>query len=116
MHKSVWPSVREVKKIKLESITLDTFVKVSEINISLYDTLIIDTQGSELLVLKGAKKLLKNIKYIKSEVADFESYKGCCKLNDIDEFLTQKGFRLIYKSCFKRHEGGNYYDVLYEKF
>ena len=41
-----------------------------------YDALAIDTQGSELLVLKGAGEALRNFRYIKTEAADFEAYRG----------------------------------------
>ena len=37
------------------------------------------------------------------------------QLKDIDKFMKKNGFKAVIKSCFKRHETGNYYDVLYEK-
>ncbi len=115
LHKSMWPGVRPLQKISLESITLDTFFYKNKINIQKYDTLIMDTQGSELLVLHGSENILKNIKYIKTEAADYESYKDCYQLKDIDDFLTKKGFKMIEKICFKSHKVGNYYDVLFIK-
>ena len=115
LHKSIWPSIKQNKKISLESLTLNTFFEKNNIDPNNYDTIIMDTQGSELLVLKGAKNILKKIKFIKTEVSDFESYKGCCQLKDIDKFMKRNGFKAVIKSCFKRHEAGNYYDVLYEK-
>jgi len=74
-----------------------------------------DTQGFELLGLKGAEKILKNIKFVKTEAANFESYEGCCQLKDIDDFLLKRGFTLISKKNFMTCEIGNYYDVLYIK-
>ena len=115
LHKVMWPSVRHSKKISLESITLDTFFNENKINIEKYDTMVMDTQGSELLVLYGSERILKNIKYIKTEVADFESYSNCCQLKDIDDFLTKKGYKMIEKNCFESHKVGNYYDVLFIK-
>ena len=105
---------KQNKKI-LRKPNLNTFFEKNNIDLNNYETLIMDTQGSELLVLKGAKNILKKIKYIKTEVSDFESYKGCCQLKDIDKFMEKNGFQAVLKSCFKRHEAGNYYDVLYEK-
>ena len=47
-----------------------------------------DTQGvMELMVLHGAVKLLPGLRYIKTEVADLESYSGCCTLKEISNFL-----------------------------
>ncbi|WP_288247117.1 FkbM family methyltransferase [uncultured Prochlorococcus sp.] len=115
LHKSLWPSITQDKKISLKSITLDSFFDENNIDDFEYDTLIMDTQGSELLVLKGSQKILKNFKYVKTEVSDFESYRGGFQLKDIDNFMKQNDFKPFIKSCFKRHEAGNYYDILYKK-
>ena len=78
--------------------------------------LVMDTQGSELLVLKGAIPILQNFTYIKTEVPDFESYKGCCQLKDLQSFLTQHGFKEFSRHKFATHpNGGNYYDIIYKK-
>jgi hypothetical protein len=37
------------------------------------DAIILDTQGSELLILKGAQATLRQASYVKVEAADFES-------------------------------------------
>lgn len=82
-----------------------------------YDTLIMDTQGSELLVLQGAGAILQKLKYIKTEVADFEAYNGCCQLKDMNSFLTSQGFREFARNRFgTRAGGGSYYDLYYERF
>ena len=79
-----------------------------------YDALVLDTQGSELLVLKGAIDILPHIKYVKTEVADFESYASCCQLKDLDAFFREHNFRRIAERRFAYKEGiGSYYDVLY---
>ena len=115
LHEILWPEVKEINKITLKSITLDSFIYEKKIQINKYDTIVMDTQGSELLVLKGAEKILKNIKFIKTEAADFESYEGCCQLKDIDDFLLKRGFTLISKKNLMTGEVGNYYDVVYIK-
>jgi len=74
-----------------------------------------DTQGFELLGLKGAEKILKNIKFVKTEAANFESYEGSCQLKNIDDFLLKGGFTIISKKNFMTGEVGNYYDVVYIK-
>jgi methyltransferase, FkbM family len=116
LHKDVWPDVTYVAKIKLISSTFAKMVEREEIDINRYQALIIDTQGSELLVLKGAGELLRKFEYIKTEVADFESYVGCCTLSDLTSFLGTFGFREIRRTRFaKRAAGGNYYDVLFRR-
>ena len=114
-HKDIWPGVEFEKQIKLTSITLSKFIDQELVDLSKYDTLIMDTQGSELLVLKGAENLLTKFKFIRTEAADFEAYKNCCQLSDLDEYLTNYNFKQISKTAFaRRDQGGQYYDVTYQ--
>jgi FkbM family methyltransferase len=114
LHKDIWPQVIYDKKITLRSITLATLLRKEKINTRHYDALIIDTQGSELLVLKGAVPFLHIFKFIRVEAADFESYAGCCQLHEIKEFVTKHGFQEISRHKFAEYsKGGSYFDVLY---
>ncbi len=113
-HKDIWPSVEFEKKINLTSVTLKTVIEKENIELSTFDTLIMDTQGSELLVLKGAGDLLNNFQYIKTEAADFEAYENCCQLKDLDDYLATFQFEQIRKDKFAEHkDGGKYYDIVY---
>lgn len=115
-HKDIWPDVVYTETISLVSTTLSSLLREQVIDPSSFDALIIDTQGSELLVLKGAEPILKNFKFVKTEVADFESYAGCCQLADIEQFMTQHGFREFSRNAFARHtKGGAYYDITYKR-
>ena len=116
LHKDIWPHVAYERTIMLRSKTLASLIEGERIEPREYDALIMDTQGSELLVLKGAVPILQNFTYIKTEVPDFESYAGCCQLADIASFLTRYGYREY--SCHKfaeRAEGGSCYDVVYKR-
>lgn len=116
LHKDIWPNVSYERTITLTSTTLPSFFEREKISVRDYDALVMDTQGSELLVLKGADTILKHFKFIKTEVADFEAYTGCCQLKDIDQFLGERGFRKFSSHKFaERPGGGNYYDVVYER-
>lgn len=115
-HKDIWPTVTSTGSIFLKSTTLAGLFKKENINSDEYQAMVIDTQGSELLVLQGAVPMLKNIRYIKVEVADFESYEGCCQLDDIVSFMKQHNFKEISRSKFANHpDGGSYFDIIYEK-
>ncbi len=115
LHKDIWPDVSFEQTIKLYSKTLPSLLKANQIDPAGYDMLVIDTQGSELLVLKGAEPLLNQFKYIQTEVPDFEAYKGCCQLKDLQTFLGQHGFVEISRNKFATHPGGgNYYDVTFQ--
>lgn len=116
LHKDIWPEVIYERAIKLKSMTLATFIQKENIDLDKYDALIMDTQGSELLVLKGGQTLLGRFKYIKTEVPNFESYSGCCQLADLASFLMQRGFLEYSRSQFASHKGGGaYFDIVYKR-
>jgi FkbM family methyltransferase len=115
-HKDIWPDVNYTNTIFLRSTTLASLFERERIDSSNYQALIIDTQGSELLVLKGSIPLLHSFTYIKIEVPDFESYASCCQLADINSFMTQHGYKEFSRQKFaSRTEGGSYFDVTYKK-
>jgi FkbM family methyltransferase len=114
--KELWPEVTFTKTIALKSVTLSSLVARGEIEINRYDGLVMDTQGSELLVLKGAMDLLDRFKFIKTEASDFEVYKGCCQLADLDTFLKARGFKRVRTKRFAHQPGvGSCYDVTYQR-
>lgn len=116
LHKDIWPEVAYDRTISLRSKSLPTLLAEHHVETGKYDMLVMDTQGSELLVLKGAISMLEGFTYIKTEVPDFESYKGCCQLKDLEAFLDQHGFREHSRHQFaERPGGGSYYDIIYIK-
>ena len=116
LHQDIWPDVKFEETISLHSKTLPALLALNHIDPSVYNLLAIDTQGSELLVLKGALPILHNFTYIKTEVPDFEAYKGCCQLKDLQSFLGSYGYSEISRHQFASHPGGgSYYDIIYKK-
>lgn len=115
-HKDIWPDVHYVREIPLISSTLKTALDRAGVNIADYEVLVMDTQGSELLVLKGAEHLLPHFNYIKSEAADFEIYKDCATVAQIRDFLEPRGYDLIRQDEFaRRPEGGACYELLFAR-
>ncbi len=115
-HKDIWPGVHYTTTVLLKSMTLATLFARQRIDASQYQALVIDTQGSELLVLRGSLPVLNTFKYIKTEVPDFESYEGCCQLSDINEFMIEHGYKEFSRAKFAiRAGGGNYFDVAYKR-
>ena len=72
----IWPDIHYVDKVEVQSSTLPTALAGTDWTAC--NALVLDTQGTELLILKGAEPILKHFKYIKTEAADFELYKDCC--------------------------------------
>jgi FkbM family methyltransferase len=115
-HKQLWPEVKMVRQINLRSATLPQMFKREQIRAEDYDALVMDTQGSELLILKGARVLLPNFRFIKTEVADFESYKGGCVLTEMDAFMKENGFAKAMSKVFAKGKGvGAYHEIVYAR-
>jgi FkbM family methyltransferase len=114
LHQDVWPSVHFTRDIEIQSHKLDTIIDIEHINITDYDGLVLDTQGSELLALRGAQRVLRNVRMVKVEVADFEAYAGCPRPEQIGDFLGAYGLREWVRTPFAGHSGGGrYYDIIY---
>jgi FkbM family methyltransferase len=115
LHKDIWPEVDYVDHVQLQTETLDRLLERGAFRLPV-DAIVLDTQGSELLVLKGAETLLHQTKYIKVEAADFESYKGGATVESIEDFLGGFCFRLERKTQFAAHPSGKgYFDLLFRR-
>jgi FkbM family methyltransferase len=116
-HREIWPNVEFTHEIRMAATTLAHMIDFEHIDLRNFEALVLDTQGSELLVLKGAIPVLERFQFIKAEVADFESYAGCCQLAELTEFMSQHGFAISRKVPFAgtRDRVGTYYDVLYRR-
>jgi hypothetical protein len=80
------------KKILLNSITFRSFVKKNEIDLKYFSSLVIDTQGAEMDVLRGMDNLIDNFKLIKIETAEFDVYENYPRINILSEYLKKFGF------------------------
>jgi len=116
LHRDIWPDIRYERTVRLRSKTLPSVLAVEQVDVRKYDALVMDTQGSELLVLQGAVPILERFKYIKTEAPDFESYVGCCQLPELTRFLSERGYEEYSRHKFaERSQGGAYYDVVYRR-
>ncbi len=95
LHKKYYPDVFEAKTIKVFGITFDDFIIEYNINISDYNILVMDIQGAELNVLKGATKNINNFEMIVSEISREEIYDGGCLHNQLTEFLEGNNFKML---------------------
>ncbi len=69
-----------------------SITKLDLLNIPSCNFLVIDVQGYELEVLKGASNYLKNVDYIIVEVNRDEVYENCVHINELDSYLNNYGF------------------------
>jgi len=95
--------------------TLVSLVREIQLDLTAYNSIVLDTQGSELLILKGAIPLLSRIAYVKSEVPDFEAYLGCPMLPEFTAFMKDQGFRLVSRRALVNSTSSRaYYAVTYQ--
>lgn len=83
-------SLERVSRVRTR--TLKNWAK--ENDIQRIDYLKIDTQGSELDIIKGAGKILSSVMFLDVEVEFNEIYRGQPLFCSLDLFLRRKGFEL----------------------
>lgn len=91
---SLWPdlNLRMERTIRLEMQTLDGILAKHDIDASAYDRWVVDVQGAELLVPKGAADSLRHCKIISLEVSTVEVYEGGVRYPEIRDYLRTAGF------------------------
>ena len=116
-HRELWPEVHFNRSIRMRTISLPDLLRDSGADLTRYNALVMDTQGSELLVLQGAIPLLAHFDYVKTEAADFEAYKNCCTVKDLGAFMAAHGFDEIDRRLFRRRmrPGQAYYTLVYRR-
>lgn len=76
----------------------------------------IDTQGSELHILKSGIETLKKTHLVLVEMNNHELYKDGCQYYDVDEFLRKQQFKLVDVIVVYRPDGvAMEYDAIYER-
>lgn len=85
-HPTFSPDTVFVEHRKQKTWTLDTLVRAN--GIWGVNFLNMDLQGAELMALKGAENLIKELDYIYTEVNCKEVYVGCAQVEQLDALLT----------------------------
>jgi FkbM family methyltransferase len=88
------------KTIKVEAVRLDTLLSKNDFDFKDFDLLDMDTQGAELLVLKGSTEVLNNVKYVTTEATwNNPDYVGNVMFYELIEYLKSFGF--VHQETFK---------------
>ncbi len=107
--KSFKDNLRMINTIKLKTKKIDSFFVQESLKPKDYDFWIMDIQGAELPVLKGAKKSLQNCKFIYVEVSDGNYYEKGTQWIDLKNFLKIHNFENLWEP-YSEHS-----DVLFKK-
>lgn len=105
-HLEQYPSIRFTETEEVEVRQLDEILEHTGFSGNL---LVMDVQGYELEVLKGAPETLRHIDYIYCEINRDEVYEGCAKVWELDAFL--KDFTRVETSW----DGGTWGDAIYKR-
>lgn len=89
-HAVVHSDVKYIRDIPMQMVRLDALPMDKDL-----DFLNIDTQGSELMVLKGMGDLLHQFKWAYLEVNRDYLYIGCPLIGELDEYLATFGFERV---------------------
>jgi FkbM family methyltransferase len=108
-HASLFPDVHYTSHKDMTTTTVDIVVdrlRLSEIP----NLLVIDTQGADLKVLRGASKMLEHsIDGVFVEVSEVPLYEGGCTFDEVTAFLAAFGFRLRWLSIHGLAHGDGFY-------
>lgn len=110
-HKKYHPQVRYVRDQVIRLTRLDDFFEYSGRDISDYNFLNVDVEGTELNVLKSLGDSIRKLDYIYSEVCDEYVRKECALISEIDAYLNNFNFKRVVTKMTKAHWG----DALYRK-
>ena len=105
-HKKDYPDIVFTKSYSVVTSTLDDILD-SE---SDFNFINLDIQGAELEALKGLGVHINKAKWIYSEVNKKEVYENCSDVNEIDQYLQERGFKRVATRWVKRQGWG---DALY---
>jgi FkbM family methyltransferase len=76
----------------------------------------LDTQGTELDVLRGGIETLRKTGYVLTEMNNHGMYKNACQYYEVDQFLREHSFRLAdVVVTYRAEDGLNEFDALYER-
>lgn len=95
-----WPELSETGRLQTaRTRTLDGLL--ADLGFGAVDVLVVDVQGAELLVLKGATHTLAQVKAVVSEVSTQALYEGGVLFAELREYLRGHGFEAM--STPRRH-------------
>ncbi len=84
------------KTIKVDTSRLDTLLEENNFNFGDFQLLDMDIQGAELMVLKGATKLLENVLYVTSEATwKNPDYVDNVMFDELESYLNSFGFQHV---------------------
>jgi FkbM family methyltransferase len=92
LHQKFYPSVVEDEVIQVPGLRLDRLMESLALDAADFNVMCVDVQGAELRALRGATKTLEAIDAISVEINFAELFADCAQVEDIDNYLGDRGF------------------------
>lgn len=108
LHKKYHSDIEELFRFPMTASTLDIELE-NQTNRVKYNFLSMDTQGAELLILKGATDSLKHVDYVYLEVNTEELYKGAPLFGEVELFLRDSGYAIRELTVNNNNWGDAFY-------
>ena len=90
-HLVEYPQIQTTEERKVTTVRLDEVLPAE----ARFDFVTLDIQGAELEALTGMGNLITQVRWIFTEVNRREMYSGIPLVAELDEFLSQQGFRRV---------------------
>lgn len=100
------PPPQLTRVVEVQSTTLDSVMDREGLDFP--DFLKLDTQGSELDILRGASDTLAHTSLVEVEVEFYQMYEGQPLFADVDTLLRSYGFELLYLNRVFEQRGNIY--------
>ena len=109
-HAELYPDITYVETLTLKTVTADELIATHAPGLQ-FDLVVLDTQGAEMQVLRGATQILNSAKALWIEVSEEPLYENGCTFEDVSAYVRQYDFRLRHVQINRQGWG----DALYVK-
>lgn len=99
-----FPGAIELRTIPVDDLIADMALKMSR-PFSRINTMILDVQGAEHLVLQGATRTLRHVHHIYTEVNLGGLYRNDMALDALQQFLSERGFQITWLELSRKGWG-----------
>lgn len=108
-HAKLYPGITYNATIELTTKRLDDIVQENPAEPDNFNVLVLDVQGAELKVLKGAPKLLSRVDAVVAEVSSEPLYVGGCAFHEVTNLLATAGLVFSYAAMGNKGWGNAFY-------
>jgi FkbM family methyltransferase len=94
-HAMSYPDIEFRRKISVDLRAIDDWLEELRVKRASYNFINLDIQGYELNALHGMERQLEYVDFVYTEVNFEEVYLGCAKLEELEIFLFERGFKRV---------------------